>query len=188
MIDNGEIIGVIVGGLLTLLSSVLIQFLEQRKQKQKADLDNQKLEIKNKLKYEMGQRKKIEELKTQNINSLRNYNQAKNKKEFNGLDFSEAQLSGLNLRKVHLVGAILNKVEMRHCCLAKSEMQGSICKGANFEGTDFQNAHLENADFSRANLRNTQLLGAYMDGLILIGADLTGSQFTKDSLSKAIFK
>jgi uncharacterized protein YjbI with pentapeptide repeats len=184
----GELIPVIIGGAISLVSALLVtltsHWMRLRVERHKMRLDMERLHQEQNLRFEMDTRRRREHDKRAFIQQARAYTQSDQKASFNGLDLTGAELSGVDLRGVQMRGANLSGALLRHTCLAHSDLEGAVCKGADLEGADLQQANLRSVDFTDAVLRGASLLGADTRGASFIRADLSGCQADSDVLVK----
>ena len=113
--------------------------------------------------------------------------------EFEGLNYSFADMHGLYLRGItirkssledaNLDGANLTEAKLQNVALSRARFQGAILSSA-----EIYSSCLENADFRRATLVSTRVESSDLNGANFENATLDGSKFMNSRLGYASFK
>lgn len=167
---SDQIIGVIIGGSIALITAIITNFVDLLREERRANQELKKISHQEQVKFQIAQKSKAYEEKSHYVSIARQFSNSEEKSSFNGIDLSGTILSGLDLRGIELRGANLTNSKLRYTCLAHADLEGAILTGADLEGSDLQNTNLRNAELSGAILRNANMLGTKIDDVNLSSA------------------
>lgn len=150
------------GGLIGLVTSLVMYWLEGKREHRKQQLEEEK---------------ELTRLKLRDYERALNWAREGRKGSLRG-----ARLPGMDLSGIDLNGADLQGANLRRANLLVAGLQGANLAGADLQGAILACANLQNAHLGAANLAGADLEGANMQEANLFKTDLKGAKLEQADL------